>query len=85
MTQQKILNSVEGSVSKYTLQWARKVYAAVGKKIRQIQIVISRVKEELEKRCFRHLMQPLQGFLMLIYLLFKIYSYSNLQWVHKIS
>jgi hypothetical protein len=43
-------------------------------KTTQIQIIISQVKEEQEKRCFRHLMRPVHGFFMIKYKLFKIYS-----------
>jgi hypothetical protein len=46
-------------------------------KTTQIQSVISRVKEELERRCFRHLTLHGQGFLMIKYQLLKIYSFST--------
>jgi hypothetical protein len=58
------------------VQWARKVYAAVDETM-QIQSVISQVKEELERHCFRHLTQHGQGFLMIKYQLLKIYSFST--------
>jgi hypothetical protein len=45
-------------------------------KTMQIQSVISRVKEELERHCFRNLTQHGQGFLMIKYQLLKMYSFS---------
>jgi hypothetical protein len=46
-------------------------------KTTQIQSVISQVKEELEKHCFRHLTQHGQGFLIIKYQFLKIYSFST--------
>ncbi len=46
-------------------------------KTTQIQSVISQVREELGRYCFRHLTQHGQGYLVIKYQLLKIYSFST--------
>ncbi len=59
------------------IQWARKIYAAVAENYANSKYyTVSRVKEELERHCFRHLTQLGQGFLMIKYQLLKMYSLS---------
>ncbi len=72
----KCNGSVKLSVSHCTS--GRGKFMPLSPKTTQIQNVISRVKEELERHCFRHLTQHRQGFLMIKYqLLKKIYSFST--------
>jgi hypothetical protein len=66
----------------YQLSTEQYMYSGRGKfmpllpKTTQIQGVISRVKEELERHCFRHLTQHGQGLLMIKNQLLKVYSFS---------
>jgi hypothetical protein len=54
----------------------RAKFMPLSPKTMQIQSVISRVKEELERHCFWHLTQHGLGFLMIKYQLLKMYSLS---------
>jgi hypothetical protein len=67
IVREDIMNESKFSFILYsTVQYSgRGKFMPLSPKTTPIQSVISRVKEELERHCFRHLTQHGQGFLMI--------------------